>query len=83
MDKVKQLTWYPHQDLAGFYAEPYGLRWRYSIIEHKKDKVEFALLEYSYDYADGFPKNFKTIEDAKQFAAEHYSNLLDKIMCRK
>lgn len=78
MQKFKQLEWKPQEYLKGFYSEPAGLQWRYSIIEHVSGKIEFALLDAYYEYAPSFPKICKSIAEAQEMAKEHYSTVLEQ-----
>jgi len=80
MNQFKQLQWYPHEELEGFYAEPNGLKWRYSIIVNKGGLIKFAVLDSNYEYADGFPKNCITVEEAKEQATKHYLSLLKQFI---
>lgn len=80
MNTSKNLEWFKqNDDFEGFYAEPYGLRCRYSIIKHGDKKIEFAVLDHNYEYTAGFPKFCQSFEIAKDKAAKHYSFLLTQI----
>ena len=82
MSNFKELKWYPQQigKLNGLYAEHEGLKWRYSILVHKNERIEFALLDSYYEYAPGFPVQCSSIAEAQAKAANHYELLLKQLI---
>lgn len=79
MFKFRSLEWHPYlyEEFNGVYAEPSDLKWHYSIIEHEKNKVEFAILDNNHEYAPGFPKICNSITTAQAMADKHYLSLLE------
>lgn len=80
MYKFKQLEWYPQDGLNGFYAEPDGLKWSYSILVLEDGQVELSLLDPYYEYAPKFPQVCKSIDEAKKKAAKYYFSLLERFV---
>lgn len=80
MMHFKPLKWVTHKDMDGTYAVIEGLKWRYSIIVHKNEKVEFALLDANFEYISGFPKFCSSIHEAQEKATKHYISLLQNLV---
>lgn len=81
MFKLKKLEWIKQDDnIEGFYSEPYGLKWRYSIIKHKNGKIEFAILDHNYEYTAGFPKLCESTQVAKDEATKHYLSVVQHLV---
>lgn len=83
MTQFKPLKWHTHNDLDGVYATLEGLKWRYSILVHRKEKVELALLDADFEYISGFPKFCKSIPEAQEKAADHYNLLLQNFIVKE
>ena len=83
MIQFKPLEWREHKDLEGVYATLHGIKWRYSILVHKEEKIELALLDEDYEYVSGFPKFCTSIPEAQKEAANHYNSLLQNFITKE
>ncbi len=83
MYQIKPLEWHKYKDINGVYAAPEDLKWRYSVIVHKDGKVEFALLDQYYEYAEDFPQFYSSIPEAQEIATRHYKSLLESFILQK
>ena len=80
MEVSRELKWKSHTELNGIYAEPKELKWYYFILTDEKGKTNFSVLDIYDDYAPGYPKMCKSIEEAQEKANQHYQSLLKKFV---